>query len=437
MRIKFFTKLLLIFIVSYLLFSATVFSKDKVSCLQKFNKDDTLEELREKILHNGYGFSVDHNWVFDMSKEEKERFFTRRKPINLKNISYESGIGPLEELIGKKKLPAKFDWRNYNGHAYIGNVRNQGNCGACYSFGASAAAEGTYNFATGKYDTNCADFSESFIIWCLGDLPEYNSHFSGCDGADYEYKELAALVKYGIIRESDFPYTGNDPGGCVNWDKSKVKFKAWYRIPCGDIEAIKTAIMNYGVVDAAILTTSGITAYSSGVYEDTNTTCDEVPCYYESSDHAISLVGWDDDDQAFILRNSWGNSWGENGYMRIKYNAAGVSCSVSYLVMGPSISLSVTGEKKEEYYWTFTLSYADIIIGVKNPSGIAVEKFILKRKTGTSSFFDFKTFYTSDLINNKYYYTDKYFTKGIEYTYKVVAIDKNGEEIAISNEKSF
>jgi C1A family cysteine protease len=437
MRVRSFSKLLFIFLIFNFLLSGTVYPNDDEVCIKTFDKNDSLEEIREKILINGYGFSVDHNWVFDMSIEEKERFFTRRKPSTIKKTPYGKGMGPLEKIVGKKKLPAKFDWRNYNGHSYIGNIRNQGSCGACYSFGASAAAEGTYNFTTGNYDENCADFSESFIIWCLGDLPEYMYHFSGCDGADYDYMELSALVKYGIINETDFPYTEGDPGECSSWEKPRVKFKAWYRIPCGDIEAIKTAIMTYGVVDAAVNTTSAFEAYSSGVYDDTNDTCDEIPCYYEASDHAIALVGWDDDDQAFILRNSWGNYWGENGYMKIKYNAAGVSCAVSYLVMGPSISLSLTGEKKEVYYWAFTLSYADIIISIKNPADINVNRFVLRRKVGTGRFIDLKTFHTSDLINGKYYYTDKYFTQNLKYSYKTVAIDDNGEEIAVSNEKSF
>jgi putative hemolysin len=68
-------------------------------------------------------------------------------------------------LNAPNTLPTTFDWRSYNGHSYIGPVRNQGNCGSCYAFGALSSAESVYNFATGNYDANCVDLSESFIIW--------------------------------------------------------------------------------------------------------------------------------------------------------------------------------------------------------------------------------------------------------------------------------
>ena len=98
-------------------------------------------------------------------------------------------------------------WRSKDGHSYIGAVRDQGTCGSCYAFGASACAEGTYNVATGRYDGNTADFSEAYIAWCLSTMSAYSSHFSGCNGADYDYMELQALVDVGTVDDSYFPYT--------------------------------------------------------------------------------------------------------------------------------------------------------------------------------------------------------------------------------------
>ncbi|MDH5363776.1 MAG: C1 family peptidase, partial [Dehalococcoidia bacterium] len=248
-------------------------------------------------------------------------------------------IGPLARYLGKRQLPSQFDWRNYDGHSYIGGIGNQGSCGSCYAFGACAAAEGTYNFANGLYDGNCSDFSESFIIWCLGNLPEYNPHFYGCGGSDYDYMELTALTAEGVCSEADFPYkTSPDCGD--HWDDPRIAFDSWHRIPCGDIDAIKTAIMTYGVVDVAVLTTTAFEAYSGGIYEDTNTACDGEPCDYTTTDHIVALVGWDDNGDPvnegyWILRNSWGSAdWGESGYMRIKYRSAVVACEACYLVYG-------------------------------------------------------------------------------------------------------
>ena len=249
------------------------------------------------------------------------------------------------KLIQAARAVTSFDWRNRNGHSYIGPVRDQGSCGSCYSFGANAAAEGTYNFANGLYDSSCIDFSESFIIWCIGRLPEYNDHFYGCDGADYDYAELDALCQVGVTQEANYPYTETDPGSCSHWGDPTIRFSSWGRIECSNIDAIKAAIMTYGVIDAAVYVTSSFQSYSGGVFSDSSTSCDANPCFYKPTNHAISLVGWDDNPPeggggVWILRNSWGSSWGESGYMRISYTSARVACEATYLAYG---SVAVTG----------------------------------------------------------------------------------------------
>ena len=242
----------------------------------------------------------------------------------------------------KQALPSSFDWRNVGGLSYIGAIRDQGSCGSCYSFGAAAAAEGAFNYALGRTGSSCANFSEAYIAWCLGAYGAYSDHFSGCDGADYDYQELEALTVEGICNETQMPYNnGSDPGSCT-YSGTTTVFEAWYRVPSGDVDAIKTAIMTYGVVDAAVLTDTAFMNYDTGVYDNNNNDCNSG--YYETSDHAISLVGWDDNPPeggggVFILRNSWGASGtGEGGYMRIRTNAAVVHCAVCYMVYDSSIS---------------------------------------------------------------------------------------------------
>ncbi|MBI9068515.1 MAG: PKD domain-containing protein [Salinivirgaceae bacterium] len=234
-----------------------------------------------------------------------------------------------------KSIPTAFDWRDNNGHAYIGDARDQGGCGSCYAFGAAAAAEGTYNFATGSYDGNVADFSESYIAWCLGSISPYSSHFGGCSGADYDYYELQALVDIGICDESYFPYSDANNQSCPSaaTNAPKTKFENWYRVNSSDVDAIKTAIMTYGVVDAAVYVTTSFQSYSGGVWFDNNNSCSNGA--YTTTNHAIALVGWGYDatyGDYWILRNSWGTSWGENGYMRIAVNSAAVDCAVCYMV---------------------------------------------------------------------------------------------------------
>jgi len=304
-----------------------------------FAVGDDITAIREKIAANGYGFKVTSNWVVKLPQNLRERMRFRRYPKSVIRRLNESRLSdPLEPLLDQP-LPPSFDLRNVGipGRSYIGPVRQQGSCGACYAFGACAAAEGAYNLATGSCDQNCVDFSEAFITFCLD--PFY-SGFDGCRGSDYEYEELEALIKYGVCYEEQLPYSSAHRSCPSGLDIPTVHFTSWHRLPCNDIYAIKTAIYHFGVVDVAVATNSAFDAYASGIYEDTKTDCldpDSGVCYYAPTDHVVALVGWDDNggEGYWILRNSWGREWGEAGYMRIKYHAAHVACAACYLTFTP------------------------------------------------------------------------------------------------------
>jgi len=325
------TSLLMILFFAALSFLPAASFAEPVEILS-FEPGDTIEEIRAKIEHNGYEFTVDNNWVFDMPDAEKREFFSRSAPLLPQMLDSYGESSPSARHLGERQLPSSFDWRNYNGHSYIGPIRDQGSCGACYAFGASAAAEGAYNWANGKYDGNCADFSEAFVAFCLSD---YYSGFDGCSGSDYDYQELTGLVNYGVCNDNVYPYTDHEQAcQASSWDTPRTTFHSWHRVGCNDIDAIKTAIMTYGVIDAAVYVGSAFQAYSGGIYQDSKTSCPSDPCYYSETNHIISLVGWNDNggDGYWILRNSWGTDWGEDGYMRIKYTSARVACGTAYLV---------------------------------------------------------------------------------------------------------
>lgn len=251
--------------------------------------------------------------------------------------------------------PSSFDWRNWNGHSYIGPIHDQSDptsCGSCYAFGALASAEGAYNYALGLYDTNCVDLSESYVMWCLGRLPQYNDHFFGCDGSDYDYAELDAITTEGVTWESYFPYTTIDPGSCTHWSDPTVVFHEWGRIDCLDIDGMKTAIRTFGVIDVAVNVTDDFHDYSSGIFVDTATSCPDGA--YTYTNHCVGLVGWGHDaieGDYWILRNSWNSSWGESGYMRIAVTSARVACAPTYLsyLSGTYVDKSWAGAENGTY----------------------------------------------------------------------------------------
>lgn len=240
-------------------------------------------------------------------------------------------------------FPPGFDWRSYNGHSYIGPIRAQGDCGSCYAFATVASAEGTFNFDWGLYDGNRIELSESFIMWCLASLDEYHSYFGGCDGASYHRKDVEALTKQGVCLRSLFPYQTSQPDSCYHWNDTKVKFSGWYRIHCNDIVSMKDAIMKYGIIRASVYTDRRFRNYSHGVYKNNDTECNGNPCEHSLVNHAVAIVGWgtdEDDGEYWIIRNSWGTGWGEDGYMKISMRSAKIACNVAVLIPEPATYIS-------------------------------------------------------------------------------------------------
>ena len=228
-------------------------------------------------------------------------------------------------------LPAAFDLRNINGHSYIGAVRNQGDCGGCYAFGALAAAESTYNRAMGLTDDEAVDFSESFIIWTLS---QYYDGLHGCGGASIDYEELTGILNYGVVTESVYPYSETDPSGDDHLDSASSLFSEWYRIAPNDIETMKRVLYNFGALDAAVEVDYAFENYSGGIYSNSTRSVEDILPYTAYTNHAISLVGWDDTGGYWILRNSWGQNWGEDGYMYIDWTSANVALEAAYLILG-------------------------------------------------------------------------------------------------------
>ncbi len=241
-------------------------------------------------------------------------------------------------------LPEKFDLRDVDGRSYLSPIKNQNPWGTCYAFGAVAAAESTYNRAMDLYDEDAVSLSEAFIIWSLG--PKYAGFPMGTNGSSGspDYDELQALVDYGTVRESVFPYRPDfmayaedeDHVLDYHWDAPRIKFAGWHRLPVNDIATMKEAIRRFGALDAAIdANSTEFGNYKGGVFEYNGSAPNNYLEYYTKTNHAISLVGWDDDKQAWILRNSWGDTWGEDGYMYIDYHSAFVGTEACYLHYKP------------------------------------------------------------------------------------------------------
>ncbi|MDD2716092.1 MAG: C1 family peptidase [Candidatus Wallbacteria bacterium] len=221
------------------------------------------------------------------------------KLCGLKRPDYWDAVVHMRKApVGKATLPAQYDWRAQNGCTPI---KNQGSCGSCWSF----ASVGIFESAILIKDSDVVDLAEQDLLDC-------NSYGYSCNGGWLD--AVGYFKDKGCSLEKLVPYQAAD-GTCKNVSRT-YKIKDWATVDA-TTDAIKQAIYKYGPVSSVVAADSSFQYYTSGVYNHS----------YSSVNHAIILVGWDDSmgkKGCWILRNSWGTSWGEKGYMYIEYGCSKV-----------------------------------------------------------------------------------------------------------------
>jgi inhibitor of cysteine peptidase len=221
-------------------------------------------------------------------------------------------------------LPSAFNWCDLG---VCTPVRNQGNCGSCWAFSTVAPLESNILYRDGIQ----RDLSEQYLLSCNYDGWDCSG---GWFAHEYhQWKIPSGEPGAGTVYETDFPYTAQgDP--CYPPHTHHEKIIDWdyvgnyYGVP--PETSIKQAILDHGPVSVAIHIDSAFRSYTGDVFE-TN----EVG----TPNHAVVLVGWDDDqgiNGIWYLRNSWGPYWGEGGYMRIGYGISGVGYAANYVVYDPT-----------------------------------------------------------------------------------------------------
>lgn len=244
------------------------------------------------------------------------------EPLSVEKIkelekAYSQYIGGGEELYDLMlqdvgvSTSSKFDLREANA---LTPIRNQQSCGSCWAFAAIASIESSNLIINGA----TPDLSEQQLVNCV-DYPV--NGFGGCNGGNYSMAFQWLLDSDQSLKlENQLPYK-NSQASCSIQPDGTLKVANWKSIGRNPSkEKIKDAIVKHGALSAAInASTSSVLSYNPKeklILDDPNT---------GKVSHAINVVGWDDEKGAWLIKNSWGTYWGENGYGWVKYGTQDIS----------------------------------------------------------------------------------------------------------------
>ncbi|KAJ1427522.1 Peptidase C1A, papain C-terminal [Sesbania bispinosa] len=212
------------------------------------------------------------------------------------SIPYSSNINTASLDLSDDNIPTNLDWREQGA---VTDVKDQGKCGACWAFTTVAAVEGIMKIKTG----NLMTLSPQQLLDCAKEN-------AGCRGG-YVNKAFNFIIQNnGIASESDYPYQGSD-GTCRNGMAAAAKITSYVNVPANDEQQLLQAVAQQPVA-VGITLSNDFQSYAGGIFRGT--------CGTTNFDHYVTAVGYgtsEDGTKYWLVKNSWGTSWGEGGYMRL------------------------------------------------------------------------------------------------------------------------
>jgi len=307
------------------------------------------------------------------------------------------GVSNSRTIVHKDDPSVSVDWRT---KGIMTPVKDQGHCGSCWTFSTSGCLEAHTCLAYNKDCTHWKGLAEQQLVDCAGGFNNF-----GCSGGlpsqAYEYIKYAG----GMDLETTYDYKAEDGPQCLASDgKIGAVVSEVYNITTGDEDDLVTAIANVGPVSIAYQVSPDFRFYQHGVYDSYNATTNSTMCNNTAMDvnHAVVAIGLgttsdskhnNNDDGGipyYIVRNSWGTSWGMEGHFWMKRgeNLCGVSDCASFPIVPrakPDAKQEVFGEKSLlEMQKMKKLAVGDknlhkkVANDPKNPSPIAKATYLRK-----------------------------------------------------------
>merc|ERR1712141_229874 len=253
--------------------------------------------VAEVEMHNAmYGeeFTLGINDLSDLSDEEYDQFYLRglRVPEKSEGIPW---------VPSNEPIPNSVDWRS---QGMVTGVKNQGQCGSCYSFSATGALEGQWKKKTGSL----ISMSEQQIVDCSS---RWGNH--GCHGGRFQSSWNYIKSAGGIVSENSYPYHPSQ-GRCTKRGSVVAKVSGVVQIPHNSEAALTQALATVGPISVAIdASPSSFRRYRSGVHYSAN-------CHHPN--HAVLAVGYgtENGQDYYLVKNSWGTRYGMGGYVKMARN---------------------------------------------------------------------------------------------------------------------
>ncbi len=321
-----------------------VFFSILIFCQSVMADQAEVDHVNREIWNKGAHWWASETSVSALPRELRKQRLGLVKPAQL-SASAQS-LAPLETSSPLLGAPVGFNWADAGD---VTSVKDQGNCGGCWAFATTAALESQVAMATGSL----LDLSEQVLISCGG--------AGDCNLGGYIDRASNFFVSTGIPFEECYPYialNGNCSNACPYWQNDTYGLVGWHWVALNNATAtsLKNALYTYGPLAVSMEVYSDFYAYGGGVYEKTFSATDE-------GSHAVELVGYDDQRQCFIVKNSWGTDWGEAGFFNIAYS------QVAGVVRFGQYAIAYDGFKKIGAACSYGLSPSYATIG---PSGGAL-----------------------------------------------------------------
>ena len=271
------------------------------------------ENFYNIVTHNAdrsQNFTMGVNQFTDLTPEE----FKAQMIRGLKAPVGSFGCGTFSNSASG--APASIDWRTKGA---VTTVKDQGQCGSCWTFSSTGAMEGAWAITKGQL----IDLAEQELVDCAG--LKYGS--AGCSGGQME-GAFKFIIENGQCAASSYPYTAKD-GSCHSCT-AVAHASSCYDVKPNDQLSLKAAVAKQPVAVAISADTKYFQSYSSGVL--TSSTC------YTSLDHGVLAIGYGEENgqKYWLVKNSWGTSWGDQGYVKIGRSESTNNAGICGIAMDPS-----------------------------------------------------------------------------------------------------